>query len=115
MASSKKTTTTYNATGIDLDGISKINSAISSFQGKINKYVDTATNIDSTILSHAMKGPGVQQQFKASENAVKVASKNIVSKLNQFQSVLQGQVKNSYNNTVQTVAKSSFSQAQSIK
>ena len=113
MASSK--TVTYNATGIDLDGISKINNAISSFQGKINKYVDTATNIDSSIIKHAMKGPGVQQQFMTSENAVKAASRNIVSKLNQFQNVLQGQVKNAYNNTVTTVAKSSFSQAQSIK
>ena len=105
----------YDATGIDLDGISKITAEINHFQAAVNNAVKSATNVESSVLENAMKGPNVEAQYRAAANAVYEASRNIVTKLSQFQSILDKQVRNAYNNNAQAVAKQSFSRATSIK
>ena len=117
MASTSTKTTTYDATGIDLDGIKKMIAAINTYQDKVKNSVKKMASYgnNKTIMDHAMKGPKVQEQYKAAETGVINASTNLVKKLSAFQSTLDQQVRNAYSNTVTTVAKSSFAQAQSIR
>ena len=102
---------TYNAYGVDVDGIPTMKKAISDYQGAIDKALNTITKThqNTTLLNNAMKGAGITSAYKRAEEVLKKRVNDIVSRLNQAQDFLDKQLKTAYEDGSKGVATSAFS------
>ena len=102
---------TYNAQGVDVDGITAMVKAIADFQSAIDKALTriSKTHANTTILNNAMKGAGITEAYKKAETTLKNRVSTIVKRLNTAQTFLQQQLKTAYDDGSKNVATSAFS------
>ena len=104
---------TYNANGVDVDGITSkggMIEAINTYKSALQKSLNTVskTHANTTLVNNAMKGAGVADAYKEAEDALKTKVNNIISRLDKATDFLRNQLKSTYNTEAQTAVTNAF-------
>ena len=98
----------FDVKGIDIDGISKMSSAIETYKVAIEKSVDNIVKVDPKVLNKAIKGDVAQTQYKAAVSRVQENAKALVRQLDSFKTVLDTEIKTRYESGQSNVSSTAF-------
>ena len=78
--------TTSSTTGINVNGISKIKSALDSYKSNVKKHCDLAAK--KSIIEAAIKGTSSEATLKTMYNQIDANMKKYLTQLNQYTTIL---------------------------